>query len=78
MATWLQRTRNALLLSLLCVSAGSWAAPLTLASKNFTEQRILSAITVQYYLTTTLAGEPAARAAAVENRSYICKSGFFK
>ncbi|CAI0796734.1 glycine betaine ABC transporter substrate-binding protein [Serratia entomophila] len=48
MATWLQRTRNALLLSLLCVSAGSWAAPLTLASKNFTEQRILSAITVQY------------------------------
>ncbi|EOW6927416.1 glycine betaine ABC transporter substrate-binding protein [Serratia marcescens] len=28
--------------------AAAWAAPLTLASKNFTEQRILSAITVQY------------------------------
>ncbi|MGK2696917.1 glycine betaine ABC transporter substrate-binding protein [Serratia surfactantfaciens] len=28
--------------------SAAWAAPLTLASKNFTEQRILSAITVQY------------------------------
>lgn len=49
MTRWLQRTCHALLFSLLLSgAAASWAAPLTLASKNFTEQRILSAITVQY------------------------------
>lgn len=48
MTRWLQRTCHALLFSLLMSGAAAWAAPLTLASKNFTEQRILSAITVQY------------------------------
>ena len=48
MTRWLQRLRHALLFSLLMTGAAAWAAPLTLASKNFTEQRILSAITVQY------------------------------
>ncbi len=48
MTRWLQRTCHALLFSLLMSGTAAWAAPLTLASKNFTEQRILSAITVQY------------------------------
>lgn len=48
MTRWLQRLRHALLFSLLMTGAAAWAASLTLASKNFTEQRILSAITVQY------------------------------
>ncbi|MBI6152832.1 glycine betaine ABC transporter substrate-binding protein [Serratia surfactantfaciens] len=48
MTRWLQRTCHALLFSLLMSGSAAWAAPLTLASKNFTEQRILSAITVQY------------------------------
>ncbi|CAI0767747.1 glycine betaine ABC transporter substrate-binding protein [Serratia entomophila] len=69
MATWLQRTRNALLLSLLCVSAGSWAAPLTLASKNFTEQRILSAITVQYLQAKGFQVQPKTNLATVITRN---------
>jgi osmoprotectant transport system substrate-binding protein len=69
MATWLQRTRNALLLSLLCVSASSWAAPLTLASKNFTEQRILSAITVQYLQAKGFQVQPKTNLATVITRN---------
>jgi osmoprotectant transport system substrate-binding protein len=69
MATWLQRTRNALLLSLLCISAGSWAAPLTLASKNFTEQRILSAITVQYLQAKGFQVQPKTNLATVITRN---------
>ncbi|CAI0750278.1 glycine betaine ABC transporter substrate-binding protein [Serratia ficaria] len=69
MATWLLRTRNALLLSLLLVSAGGWAAPLTLASKNFTEQRILSAITVQYLQAKGFQVQPKTNLATVITRN---------
>ncbi|HHK8151204.1 TPA: glycine betaine ABC transporter substrate-binding protein [Serratia marcescens] len=45
--------------------AAAWAAPLTLASKNFTEQRILSAITVQYLRAKGFQVEPKTNLATV-------------
>ncbi|MEL5568786.1 MULTISPECIES: glycine betaine ABC transporter substrate-binding protein [Serratia] len=49
--------------------AAAWAAPLTLASKNFTEQRILSAITVQYLRTKGFQVEPKTNLATVITRN---------
>ncbi|MGK8661874.1 glycine betaine ABC transporter substrate-binding protein [Serratia marcescens] len=49
--------------------AGAWAAPLTLASKNFTEQRILSAITVQYLRAKGFQVEPKTNLATVITRN---------
>ncbi len=69
MTRWLQRLRHALLLSLLMTGAAAWAAPLTLASKNFTEQRILSAITVQYLRTKGFQVEPKTNLATVITRN---------
>lgn len=65
MTRWLQRLRHALLFSLLMTGAAAWAAPLTLASKNFTEQRILSAITVQYLRAKGFQVEPKTNLATV-------------
>ncbi|MGP2772664.1 MULTISPECIES: glycine betaine ABC transporter substrate-binding protein [Serratia] len=50
-------------------SAAAWAAPLTLASKNFTEQRILSAITVQYLRAKGFQVEPKTNLATVITRN---------
>ncbi|MGP0869964.1 glycine betaine ABC transporter substrate-binding protein [Serratia sp. CY81684] len=47
----------------------AWAAPLTLASKNFTEQRILSAITVQYLRAKGFQVEPKTNLATVITRN---------
>ncbi|WP_164067515.1 glycine betaine ABC transporter substrate-binding protein [Serratia marcescens] len=69
MTRWLQRLRHALLLSLLVTGAAAWAAPLTLASKNFTEQRILSAITVQYLRAKGFQVEPKTNLATVITRN---------
>ena len=69
MTRWLQRLRHALLFSLLMTSAAAWAAPLTLASKNFTEQRILSAITVQYLRAKDFQVEPKTNLATVITRN---------
>lgn len=69
MTRWLQRLRHALLLSLLMSGAAAWAAPLTLASKNFTEQRILSAITVQYLRAKGFQVEPKTNLATVITRN---------
>ena len=69
MTRWLQRLRHALLFSLLMTSAAAWAAPLTLASKNFTEQRILSAITVQYLRAKGFQVEPKTNLATVITRN---------
>lgn len=69
MTRWLQRLRHALLLSLLMTGAAVWAAPLTLASKNFTEQRILSAITVQYLRAKGFQVEPKTNLATVITRN---------
>ncbi len=69
MTRWLQRLRHALLLSLLMSAAAAWAAPLTLASKNFTEQRILSAITVQYLRAKGFQVEPKTNLATVITRN---------
>ncbi|HEI9781629.1 TPA: glycine betaine ABC transporter substrate-binding protein [Serratia marcescens] len=69
MTRWLQRLRHALLLSLLMTGAATWAAPLTLASKNFTEQRILSAITVQYLRAKGFQVEPKTNLATVITRN---------
>lgn len=69
MTRWLQRLRHALLLSLLMTGAAAWAAPLTLASKNFTEQRILSAITVQYLRAKGFQVEPKTNLATVITRN---------
>lgn len=69
MTRWLQRTRHALLFSLLMTGAAAWAAPLTLASKNFTEQRILSAITVQYLRAKGFQVEPKTNLATVITRN---------
>nr|WP_148875829.1 glycine betaine ABC transporter substrate-binding protein [Serratia marcescens] len=69
MTRWLQRLRHALLFSLLMSSAAAWAAPLTLASKNFTEQRILSAITVQYLRAKGFQVEPKTNLATVITRN---------
>ncbi|MGP3280754.1 glycine betaine ABC transporter substrate-binding protein [Serratia bockelmannii] len=49
--------------------AATWAAPLTLASKNFTEQRILSAITVQYLRAKGFQVEPKTNLATVITRN---------
>ncbi|HGM7193963.1 TPA: glycine betaine ABC transporter substrate-binding protein [Serratia marcescens] len=49
--------------------AAVWAAPLTLASKNFTEQRILSAITVQYLRAKGFQVEPKTNLATVITRN---------
>ncbi|WP_369606398.1 glycine betaine ABC transporter substrate-binding protein [Serratia marcescens] len=49
--------------------AAAWAAPLTLASKNFTEQRILSAITVQYLRAKGFQVEPKTNLATVLTRN---------
>ncbi|WP_244951318.1 glycine betaine ABC transporter substrate-binding protein [Serratia nevei] len=49
--------------------AAAWAAPLTLASKNFTEQRILSAITVQYLRAKGFQVEPKTNLATVITRN---------
>ncbi len=69
MTRWLQRLRHALLFSLLMSGAAAWAAPLTLASKNFTEQRILSAITVQYLQAKGFQVEPKTNLATVITRN---------
>ncbi|HAT4916784.1 TPA: glycine betaine ABC transporter substrate-binding protein [Serratia marcescens] len=69
MTRWLQRLRHALLFSLLMAGAAAWAAPLTLASKNFTEQRILSAITVQYLRAKGFQVEPKTNLATVITRN---------
>jgi osmoprotectant transport system substrate-binding protein len=69
MTRWLQRLRHALLFSLLMTGAAVWAAPLTLASKNFTEQRILSAITVQYLRAKGFQVEPKTNLATVITRN---------
>ncbi|MBH3020238.1 glycine betaine ABC transporter substrate-binding protein [Serratia ureilytica] len=69
MTRWLQRLRHALLFSLLMIGAAAWAAPLTLASKNFTEQRILSAITVQYLRAKGFQVEPKTNLATVITRN---------
>ncbi|AXK24064.1 glycine betaine ABC transporter substrate-binding protein [Serratia marcescens] len=69
MIRWLQRLRHALLFSLLMTGAAAWAAPLTLASKNFTEQRILSAITVQYLRAKGFQVEPKTNLATVITRN---------
>lgn len=69
MTRWLQRLRHALLFSLLMSGAAAWAAPLTLASKNFTEQRILSAITVQYLRAKGFQVEPKTNLATVITRN---------
>lgn len=69
MTRWLQRLRHALLFSLLMTGAAAWAAPLTLASKNFTEQRILSAITVQYLRAKGFQVEPKTNLATVITRN---------
>lgn len=69
MTLWLQRLRHALLFSLLMTGAAAWAAPLTLASKNFTEQRILSAITVQYLRAKGFQVEPKTNLATVITRN---------
>ncbi|QDL85754.1 glycine betaine ABC transporter substrate-binding protein [Serratia marcescens subsp. marcescens ATCC 13880] len=61
--------RHALLFSLLMTGAAAWAAPLTLASKNFTEQRILSAITVQYLRAKGFQVEPKTNLATVITRN---------
>ncbi|MGP0824669.1 MULTISPECIES: glycine betaine ABC transporter substrate-binding protein [Serratia] len=49
--------------------AAAWATPLTLASKNFTEQRILSAITVQYLRAKGFQVEPKTNLATVITRN---------
>ncbi|HGE8324972.1 MULTISPECIES: glycine betaine ABC transporter substrate-binding protein [Serratia] len=49
--------------------AAAWAAPLTLASKNFTEQRILSAITVQYLRAKGFQVQPKTNLATVITRN---------
>ncbi|MDX7540285.1 glycine betaine ABC transporter substrate-binding protein [Serratia marcescens] len=49
--------------------AAAWAGPLTLASKNFTEQRILSAITVQYLRAKGFQVEPKTNLATVITRN---------
>ncbi len=69
MTRWLQPLRHALLFSLLMIGAAAWAAPLTLASKNFTEQRILSAITVQYLRAKGFQVEPKTNLATVITRN---------
>ncbi len=69
MTRWLQRLRHALLFSLLMSGAAACAAPLTLASKNFTEQRILSAITVQYLRAKGFQVEPKTNLATVITRN---------
>ncbi|MBH3266527.1 glycine betaine ABC transporter substrate-binding protein [Serratia ureilytica] len=69
MTRWVQRLRHALLFSLLMTGAAAWAAPLTLASKNFTEQRILSAITVQYLRAKGFQVEPKTNLATVITRN---------
>ncbi|EMG3984588.1 glycine betaine ABC transporter substrate-binding protein [Serratia marcescens] len=69
MTRWLQRLRHALLFSLLMTGAAAWAAPLTLASKNFTEQRILSVITVQYLRAKGFQVEPKTNLATVITRN---------
>ncbi|ASL97548.1 glycine betaine ABC transporter substrate-binding protein [Serratia marcescens] len=69
MTRWLQRLRHALLFSLLMTGAAAWGAPLTLASKNFTEQRILSAITVQYLRAKGFQVEPKTNLATVITRN---------
>lgn len=69
MTRWLQRLRHALLFSLMMTGAAAWAAPLTLASKNFTEQRILSAITVQYLRAKGFQVEPKTNLATVITRN---------
>ncbi|EMJ4648026.1 glycine betaine ABC transporter substrate-binding protein [Serratia marcescens] len=69
MTRWLQRLRHALLFSLLMTGAAAWAAPLTLASKNFTEQRILSAITVQYLRAKGFQVQPKTNLATVITRN---------
>ncbi|CAI1519558.1 TPA: glycine betaine ABC transporter substrate-binding protein [Serratia marcescens] len=69
MTRWLQRLRHTLLFSLLMTGAAAWAAPLTLASKNFTEQRILSAITVQYLRAKGFQVEPKTNLATVITRN---------
>lgn len=69
MTRWLQHLRHALLFSLLMTGAAAWAAPLTLASKNFTEQRILSAITVQYLRAQGFQVEPKTNLATVITRN---------
>ncbi|HGM5485756.1 TPA: glycine betaine ABC transporter substrate-binding protein [Serratia marcescens] len=51
------------------IGAAAWAAPLTLASKNFTEQRILSAITVQYLRAKGFQVEPKTNLATVITRN---------
>jgi len=69
MTRWLPRLTHALLFSLLMSGAAAWAAPLTLASKNFTEQRILSAITVQYLRAKGFQVEPKTNLATVITRN---------
>jgi osmoprotectant transport system substrate-binding protein len=69
MTRWLQPLRHALLFSLLMTGAAAWATPLTLASKNFTEQRILSAITVQYLRAKGFQVEPKTNLATVITRN---------
>ncbi|AVJ17849.1 glycine betaine ABC transporter substrate-binding protein [Serratia rhizosphaerae] len=69
MTPWLKQGKAALLSALLLFTSVSWAAPLTLASKNFTEQRILSEITVQYLRTQGFQVEPKTNLATVITRN---------
>lgn len=55
---WRKTIRNSIVSSLLLMSFFVYSQPLVLASKNFTEQHILSAITVQYLKTKGIAVTP--------------------
>lgn len=66
MTPWL---KAALLGTLLLLSGAGWTAPLVLASKNFTEQRILSEITVQYLRAKGFQVEPKTNLATTITRN---------
>ncbi|CAI0790523.1 Osmoprotectant-binding protein [Serratia rubidaea] len=66
MTPWL---KAALLGTLLLLSGAGWSAPLVLASKNFTEQRILSEITVQYLRAKGFQVEPKTNLATTITRN---------
>lgn len=69
MTPWLKQGKAALLGALLLLSGSGWAAPLVLASKNFTEQRILSEITVQYLRAKGFQVEPKTNLATTITRN---------
>lgn len=55
---WRKVIKNCMMFSLLLTSFFAYSQPLVLASKNFTEQHILSAITVQYLKTKGITVTP--------------------